>query len=65
MRRRETAKTEARRAPEERAAQEYLRYFEQRSDEGEPDPAERPSRRANRRSERIGGRSRRITRTGS
>jgi hypothetical protein len=53
MRRCENVETEARRAPEERAAQEYLRYFEQRSDE------------AARRSDRIGVRSRRTTATGS
>jgi hypothetical protein len=50
MRRRESAETEARRAPEERAAQEYFLYFEQRSDE------------AARRSERVGARSRRMSR---
>jgi hypothetical protein len=32
-RRRESVETDARAAPEERAAQEYLPYFEQRSDE--------------------------------
>ena len=53
MGRSESVETEARGSPEERAAQAYSQYGERCSDK------------AARRSDRIGGRSRRIVETGS